>query len=246
MRILALLLLVSAHVAVAHKAAEGYLGGRQLLDLTMIPSPPAAGSAAQVKDRETYKLSISEVGGKRWKAAVSQLYLSKPAAMSAQIACAVGAPVDPGNAPILFAMLRKLVTDAVPDVDAIKGKYQRPRPFVGVADFKACDPRVNATDVKSYSYPSGHATIGMLWGDALAAAAPERQAQAEAWGASIGNNRLACRVHWASDVAAGQEIGDLLFEQIAATPGFKADIVRIRSEIAVARGAQAIPLKACN
>jgi len=246
MRILALLVLVSAQVAVAQTADAGYLGGRQLLDLALIPPPPAAGSAAEIKDRETYKLSISEVGGKRWKAAISQLYLSKPATMSAQIACAVGAPVDPGNAPILFAMLGRLVADAVPDVDATKDKYKRARPFVGVADFKACDPRVKASDVKSYSYPSGHAAIGMLWGDALAAAAPARKAQAEAWGASIGDNRLACRVHWASDVAAGQEMGDLLFEKIAATPGFKADLVRIRSEIAVARGAQAIPLKACN
>ncbi|MGL4543580.1 MAG: phosphatase PAP2 family protein, partial [Polymorphobacter sp.] len=190
---------------------DGYLGGRQVLDLALVPAPPAPGSSADASDRETYGLSISEVGGPRWNAAIAQLYLSKPAGMAAQIACAVAAPVDPGNAPVLFAMLGRLVSDAVPTVDALKVKYKRARPFVGVAGFKACDPRVNAADVKSYSYPSGHGTIGTLWGDTLAAAAPDRKREAEAWGESIGDNRLACRVHWASDVATGQELGDRLF-----------------------------------
>ncbi|MGL4541037.1 MAG: acid phosphatase, partial [Polymorphobacter sp.] len=74
--------------------------------------------------------------------------------------------------------------------------------------------------------------------------------KAEAWGESIGDNRLACRVHWASDVATGQELGDRLFAFIAATPAFKADLVRARSEIKAARAvqtpAQAAVLGACG
>lgn len=260
MRKMALLVLLPAQIALAQPApvavvgpaaaSTGYLGGRQMLDLALIPPPPAPGSSADAKDRQTYKLSISKVGGKRWNAAISQLYLSKPAGMAAQISCAVAAPVDPGNAPVLFAMLGRLISDAVPSVDALKDKYKRPRPFVGVADFKACDPRVTAAGTQSYAYPSGHAAIGMMWGDALAAAAPDRRAAAELWGDAIGANRLACRVHWASDVAAGQEIGDRLFGFVAATPAFKADLVRVRSEIKAARAVQTptqiAALKACS
>lgn len=250
MRMLALVLQLSAAAATAQPAGptatSGYLGGRQLLDVTAIPPPPAPGSSADLNDRSVYAASISEVGGKRWNAAISQLYLSKPATMAAQIACAVNAPVDPGNAPVLFAMLGRLVSDATPGIDAIKEKYRRARPFVGVPDFKACDPRVKASDVNSYSYPSGHAVIGMMWGDALAAAAPGRRAAAETWGAGIGANRLACRVHWASDIAAGQDIGERLFTYVAATSAFKADLVRVRSEINAARAVQRAPLKGCG
>jgi acid phosphatase (class A) len=238
-----LLALASAVVA---PPLTAYLDGAPPIAASRQPPPPLAGSVAAKADTLSYAASRAGIGGPGWQAAQSQLYLSKPAGMAGQIACAVGAPVNPGNAPILFQMLSKIVASAVPSIDAVKAHYHRARPFVGDTEFKVCDPRVKADETGNYSYPSGHAVIGVIWGEALAATTPARALAAREWGRQIGDNRIACRVHWRSDVAYGQIIGARLYRQIALNPAYRADLAMARREIDAARAAQAVPMAKCG
>jgi acid phosphatase (class A) len=52
------------------------------------------------------------------------------------------------------------------------------------------------------------------------------------WGDELGANRLVCRVHWASDIAAGRRLADALFPKLEASPAWRADLAAARTELA--------------
>jgi hypothetical protein len=57
-----------------------------------------------------------------------------------------------------------------------------------------------------YSYPSGHAAFGALAALVLADAPPARTEAPAAGGRGVGDHRIACGVHWPSDIAAGRRL----------------------------------------
>ena len=93
----------------------------------------------------------------------------------------------------------------------------------------------------SYSYPSGHATFGALWARALADADPADATRITAFGRSVGDNRIACGVHYPSDVAAGQKLADAIYDKVAATPAFQGDLAAARTELAKAPAPEGCP-----
>ncbi|WP_235889224.1 phosphatase PAP2 family protein [Glacieibacterium frigidum] len=201
-----------------------------------VTPPPAPGSTAAAADRAAYLAAAPDSPG--WRAAQTQLRLLTPE-MNAQFSCAAGRRLSPETTPRTLAMLVKLTAETELS-EAAKTQFKRDRPFVGEAKPVTCDPRVGGA-TPSFSYPSGHAMYGALAGRALAAAVPERAAALLALGAGIGTNRVACRVHYPSDIAAGQRLGDAVYDAVAATPGFKADLAAARAEIAAAPQATGCP-----
>ena len=85
-----------------------------------------------------------------------------------------------------------------------------------------------------FAYPSGHSGIGWLWGLMLADANPARAEQIRAFGQHTGDLRIACRVHWLSDVAYGRILATSVYGRLLAEPEFQADLVRAADEIAKA------------
>lgn len=199
--------------------------------------PPAQGSAADAADRAAWRAAVPDSPG--WRAALTQLRL-RDAGVIAQFFCAAGKRLTLDTTPRTLAMLSRLADEVGPLSDATKATFKRDRPFVGDAAAAVCDPRTGGA-APSYSYPSGHAIFGALAGRALAAAAPDRAAEVLGFGASIGTNRIACRVHYPSDVTAGLQLGDALYDAVAATPAFRADIAAVRAELAVAPPATGCP-----
>jgi acid phosphatase (class A) len=84
----------------------------------------------------------------------------------------------------------------------------------------------------SYAWPSGHAAVGRLTALTLSAAEPGREAALMQWGDALGANRLACRVHWVSDVVAGRRLADAMYAKLATIPAFQADLAAARAELA--------------
>lgn len=201
--------------------------------------PPAPGSAGDRADRAAFARTEAGIGGAQWQAAQQQVFPSGPE-VRAQMSCALGRSLSDKGTPVTLRLLSRENADLKVAVDAGKAFYKRNRPYVGAPDSRTCDVRTlgaigGATGgALSYSWPSGHAAQGRLTALTLAAAEPGRRDPLMRWGDELGANRLVCRVHWASDVAAGRRLADALFVKLETNPAWRADLAAARAELAAA------------
>ncbi len=235
-------LIGAAALAYAFDRPAGYgvaIDYRQLL-----AGPPAAGSPAAAAETAGFARTAAAIGSPHWRQASRQVYPSGPE-VAAEIACAAG--VEVSASPAATRLIARSVTDLSQPVEAAKKAFRRNRPYVGAADTRTCDPRTlgsvggSTGGVLSYAYPSGHAAQGRLVAVVLGAALPARAAALAAWGDRLGDNRVVCRVHWPSDVAAGRKLGDALFRALQADAAFKADLAAARAELSRAPAATGCP-----
>jgi len=218
--------------ALAH--VRGYLSQEALPDsATLLPPPPAVGSAAQALDGEMAKASFAMRDTDRWWLAALDADLSFPAA-AGHFSCALGAPVNQEDTPRLYAMLERMLLDARKATIAAKDKYRHARPFL-LDEQPICSPQDEARLRLQGSYPSGHTAIGWGWALVLAEALPERSEAILARGLSFGESRIVCNVHWMSDVIAGRDIGAATVAKLHAVPAFLADLEAAREELRAAR-----------
>ena len=217
-------------------APTAYLKPADLPDpKSYLPGPPAPDTPASAADRAAYVAALAGKDGPAWKAATTQLRLRTPA-VAKQLMCVVGATLDPSPASAYGRVLARSGLTLSEASEQAKGAWNRDRPYVGEAGATICDPDANFGS-QSPSYPSGHAGVGWLWGLMLAQLVPERADAALEWGSALGENRIACRVHYPSDVAAGRMMGAALYARLQADAAFRADMEAARAEIAAARAA---------
>lgn len=212
----------------------GYLKPGDLPDAkSFLPPPPAPGTPAFAADRAAYTAALAGKDGPAWKRAVGQLRI-RSATIEKQIMCALGARLDPTpNSAFGRLMLRSAITLSEASEQS-KAAWNRDRPYMGEKGAAICDPEANFGK-QSPSYPSGHAGIGWMYGLMLSQLAPDRTNQLLAWGYQVGENRIACRVHYPSDVAAGRTMGAALLARLQADPTFRADMDAARAEVMAAR-----------
>lgn len=216
-------------------APAGYIERLQPLTLLrLLPPPPVAGSSEDQADRFLYRESRRGIGGALWQRAVGQLSVTSPSFLK-EISCALGAQLSPQTTPATMQLLRRAGTDLARAVNVAKQHYQRPRPFTTDGG-KACDPdhAVDGGKGLGFAYPSGHAAVGWLWGLILSDARPERSAALLKFGKATGDLRIACRVHWASDVTGGRLMATALYQKIDDTRDYKADLEKARAELSLA------------
>jgi acid phosphatase (class A) len=129
----------------------------------------------------------------------------------------------------------KLVIDSAidevrADYDALKDKYDLPRPFVVNDDVRpVTDPRPVA------SYPSGHAIRAIVYARLLSEIFPDQRQALMDLARQIGYGRVTAGVHYPIDVIFGQKLGDAFADVIVQQPAFKQAIKRIRGESAPTR-----------
>jgi acid phosphatase (class A) len=106
----------------------------------------------------------------------------------------------------------------------------RSRPFM-VTNDETCVPSQEKVLRASPSYPSGHASLGYVWGEVLAEVAPQQAAalRARAW--QFMESRAVCRVHWQSDVDAGRSVGAAVLPVLHRDAEFLADLAAARTEV---------------
>lgn len=200
-----------------------------------LPLPPAIGSAADKADRAALAAAKLRPRDVLWDRASTQVHLRSPE-VAKQLWCAAGRTLSPDVAPAFNRLLMRAGADVSNASDASKLVTKRDRPFVGDADARTCDPRATQATI-SYSYPSGHAALGVVWGEIAAEVVPGRARELRALGAEFGDNRIICGVHYPSDIAAGRQMAAAMLRQMRANPAFRADV-----EAAKAEAAQAAPL----
>lgn len=103
--------------------------------------------------------------------------------------------------------------------------WSRVRPPLADSRITPCVPLE-----KTFSYPSGHATIGVFWGTLLGEMFPDDRDILLARGKQIGFDRTIAGMHWPSDVAAGQKLGAEIARRMLADPEFRKKLDKAREE----------------
>jgi acid phosphatase (class A) len=228
-------LLLGAAALQAQESAPGYLPPGQALHIEawLAPAPPDD-SMAKAADVETYFHTRALIGTARAEEAHADDVAPRPAEKVApRFTYLLGVMLNRQNAPRFLQMMERVRSDAEALLAPVKkpvGSGGRHRPFVEYPDLPKCP--LNYPDLPaSGSYPSGHATLGWLWGSILAEIAPEFADQLIARAIAFGDSRVVCGFHYPSDVAAGRLAAAALLERLHADPAFEKDLAAAKKEL---------------
>ena len=167
--------------------------------------------------------------------------------MLADFDCVFGLDFSPAATPALLRMLTRVRSDAGTQTTRVKTRFQHLRPFVSYGGPICTGPDSDGI-AHSWSYPSGHTTMGWAYGLILAELAPDLATPILARARAYGESRVVCGVHTVSDVVQGQVNGSMLVARLHADATFKADLEAARIELAAvrARGGAVPPGRQCT
>ncbi|HEY9233542.1 MULTISPECIES: acid phosphatase [Phenylobacterium] len=227
----------SLSAANAHPVATklvGYLKSGDLDGVALLGPPPAPDSLTGKADRARYEQTRSLEGSARWKQAIADNDLWGGGALK-QYACKLGVSIDEKQTPTALRVLERVELDVRTVGKPAKDAFNRTRPLIG-DDKPVCIPREDWLKTNA-SYPSGHSMTGWAWALILAELAPQKADAMMSVGKEIGESRVICGVHYASDVEAGRILASAMVARIHADPQFQADMQKARAEIAKAGAA---------
>jgi hypothetical protein len=121
--------------------------------------------------------------------------------------------------PATYGVLRKAATDAGLINKKLKDENKRLRPFVQHPTLVTA-----LFPVDDYSYPSGHASGSEVQARILGVLFPDRAGELLKRARQVSDGRVVAGAHYASDTEAGENLGDLIFEQLEASAQFKQDL----------------------
>ena len=98
----------------------------------------------------------------------------------------------------------------------VKKHWQRVRPYDAHADLNPCIGKE-----KSFSYPSGHTTIGRLYYHVLSEIFPKRTKKFLARSDQIALDRNIAGVHYPSDTRDGKVLGDKIYHLMSGTEAYQ-------------------------
>ena len=227
----------AAALALAAFAQEpqGYVEAGSVDAVQVVGPPPAAGSPAEAADVAAYKAAAAGADTPRWRQAAEDDALDMPVVLK-RYACALNADLDPARAPATVRLLTRTMADADHISRGAKTTYNRPRPFAAddpAAPLCVVIPAERRARTSS-TYPSGHATLGTIWGLVLIQLAPDRAGEIAARTRFFIESRQVCRLHYPSDLRAGERLGGVIFARLQASPDYQADLAAARAEIAAA------------
>jgi acid phosphatase (class A) len=189
----------------------------------LLAPPPLPGSAEQAADLAEVSAIVHACSSND-----AALAMSEKKFTITNFAPAIGPFLQAGRFPKTEAFVERVEKDAAAAGDAAKDYWKRPRPFV-------VDPSLASGKLeKTFSYPCGHATEGMVMAFVLADLFPDRQNEILAFGRDLGWRRLWIGRHYATDVYAGRALAQAIVRELKASPEFQKDLAEARSEIATA------------
>ena len=218
----------------AASAPRSYLDGETLILLARsVPRFPEPGSSLETADHAASQRFRALEDSDRWRLAQTHAEV-RPHLAVQHFDCALSARLAEDPPPVLVRLLTRSLRDAGVASNAAKDVGFRARPVVDDPARRACI-RVDDDLRASASYPSGHATVGALWGLIMADVAPDEAEAMISIGQEIGISRAICAVHYPADVAAGQALGQAIYDAIRDAPDYRADVAAARDEVARAR-----------
>ena len=207
--------------------------------LATIPPAPKEGEARNDLDWKIFRELRALEGSERWKLAQSDNGY-QPKDLLADFSCSIGAVLTPENAPVLASILKRTTQDAGEAAEGAKQVYKRTRPFLHNTPNNICIEKTDSL-MKSFDYPSGHASLGWTAGLVMAQLAPDRASQVLARGRSFGESRVVCGVHNMSAIEAGRTNAAGVFAALQGSKEFLAAMAKAREEVDLARKSGAKP-----
>ncbi len=192
----------------------------------ILPGPPKPNSKAQRKD-----MTISLAWQTKRTPAMEALAQADADQSVFRFGAILGASFSKDRLPLSAHFFDEVLDDARTVGAAAKTYWSRPRPFVASASIHPCvaQPPTN-------SYPSNHATVGMLYAEILARMLPELRLRLLARARQYAEDRVICGVHYASDIEAGKRAGAVeafaMFHNAAFEKEFAAAKAEVRGDLA--------------
>lgn len=111
-------------------------------------------------------------------------------------------------------LVGELVEDSAEIIVRVKNYFDRARPFDIARDYGIDLGHIYLKSAQTPSYPSGHATQGMLLALVLGKMYPQLASKLLQVAKNMGLSRKLAKVHYESDIKAGEELGRMLFNHI--------------------------------
>lgn len=224
-RVASFLWLNLAVALVAARAVEPYLATNAVDSVALLPPPPSIEAVEQATDLAAVRAAFKATPEReRWRAEMeAPLVLER-------FAPVIGEWFVPARLPKTAHLMERAKLCARAPVAAAKEHWKRQRPYELDARL-----RFGGKPESSYSYPSGHATVGTIQALVLAELFPERREAILALGRRIGWDRVRTAKHFPSDVYAGRTLGQAVFRALQTNAEFQRDLEAAKAEVAAAR-----------
>lgn len=200
--------------------------------VALLPPPPEPGSAEAIADAdEAYRVYSARTP--------EQFALGKDQNKLTifHFAPAIGPWFRAGIAPKLEALFKQVESEAKTATDIGKHGFKRARPCKA-EPARFADP-VEPNDVGAYSYPSGHATRGILYALVLSEIFPDRREALLVKGREAGWLRVQGGMHYPTDIYAGRVWGQALARAFLSNARFRRDLTEAKAELMSAQKASA-------
>lgn len=120
----------------------------------------------------------------------------------------------------LFDQIRQ---EGGPYIGQTKKGYNRLRPYEYVKGLTPCVHKE-----PSLAYPSGHATLGELYGLVLADLMPQHKDVIIKRAEQIAQDRVLAGVHHPTDIQSGKKLGQLIYNELKKSPAYHEDIEKYK------------------
>lgn len=254
----ATLMLATACAGHSPRNAERLYAVPEALDVTRLLSPPPAGQTARARDLAAVRAAQSTRSPT--DAAHAEASSAVDVFLFAQV---LGPAFTPERVPRTAGFYQRVYRSALPHLQLTKDCWSRERPFVVDPTLTPLDRALASTRLRSApapapaappppadspctapvaatlyspSYPSGHATVGVMMAILLAQMVPERRDALFAHGWDYGEARIISGVHFPSDVEAGRILGTMLVGVMQQDARFRRDFAVARRELRAALG----------
>jgi acid phosphatase (class A) len=208
-------------------ASDRYLTPGHPDGLALLAPPPEPGSEEQAADLQLSR----EVFKARTEAETAQAKIDMKLNLF-NFAEAIGPIFQPGKFPKTEALMTEIKREMRGVVNTPKNYWKRKRPYQIDASLTFGAPE------ESYSYPSGHSTVGTVEALVLAELFPDKREAILALGRRIGWDRVLTGYHFQTDVQAGRVLGQAIVRELMASPAFQHDLAEAKAEIAAAQQAR--------
>ncbi len=217
-RLVALLALASLPASAAHFVAPADI------DIAALIGPPPAADSIVTRAELEVVLQLQERRTPAQAARAAQIETETLFGFGAEV---VGPWFTAANLPQTAALFAQVREDFIPFNRNSKALWPRRRPPYVDARVKPC---VETTD--SGSYPSGHGIQSSLWAALLTELMPGHAAGFAARAAETRRMKQLSGVHYPSDIAAGQILGEAIAREMLKSPALQQALAGVRAELA--------------
>ena len=205
-------------------ATDKYLVTGKTDGVVLLAPPPLPGSPEYNADLNCARAVFKE------KSKAEEARAMKLANLTIfNFAPAIGEFFQPGKFPKTEAFFADFRPEIKACIEIPKNYWKRQRPYQVDSSLNLGKPE------PSFSYPSGHSTVGTIQALLLAELFPDKRDAILAIGREIGWSRVLIGKHFPTDVHAGRVLAQAMVREMQANPTFQKDFAELKAEIAAVK-----------